>query len=187
MSQSTKTINILGMDPSMNNWGIAAAKYHKESSDIQVVHLSTVSPTSVQTGNKRHMDIASQLYTRLLPYLNGADCICVEAPTGSKDFNAAVSYAVCCTLIGILQTKGIPVFTVSPKDVKRVVGNPEATKKDIVEWVAQRHPEAPIPMYNGKHNVTKANHCCDAVVAIHAALSTPKLNHFIENHYGNSH
>lgn len=179
MQTQHRKLKILSFDPSITNWGIAAALYDTETEFFEIKYLSTISPISDHQKNKRDVDIASQLITRLDPLIKQADIICVEVPTGSQGFRPAVNYAMCCALIGVISTYGIPVIHVTPYDVKKVVGE-NASKKDVVHWVVETHKEAKVDHYKGLPNVTKANHYCDAVVVMHASVDKPDFIKAVE-------
>ncbi len=61
---------------------------------------------------------------------------------------------------------------VTPQQVKAIVGNPKATKADVIQWVQQHHPEAPLERYRDAINESKAEHQADAIVAIYAGLKS---------------
>ena len=70
-----------------------------------------------------------------------------------------------------------PTFIeVSPNEVKMIVGSKSATKKEVIQWVQSRHPEAPLERFRGVISLSKAEHQADAIVAIHAAMQTPVFN-----------
>lgn len=182
-SSQNKKLKILGFDPSITNWGVAAAIYHTATDALQVKYVNTISPLSTLTKNKRDVDLASQLFKALDPLIKQADVICIEVPVGSQNFRSAVNYAMCCALIGVISAYGVPVIQVSPNSVKNIVGERTATKREVVEWVQQAHPEVALPYNSRGHlNVDASNHYCDAIVAIHAALNKPDLQKIIEEY-----
>lgn len=181
-SSQNKKLKLLGFDPSMSNWGVAAGIYHTDMESLEIKYTNTISPVSTLSTNKRDVSIAAQLFTALDPLIKQADVICVEVPTGSQGFRPAVNYAMCCTLVGVISTYGVPIIQVSPQDVKSVVGASSASKRDVVEWVNEAHPEIALPHHKGRLNVEASNHYCDAIVAIHAALTKPDLIKIIEEH-----
>lgn len=38
-------INVIGMDPSLNNWGIAKAVFDTETQKVTVLHIDVIQPT----------------------------------------------------------------------------------------------------------------------------------------------
>lgn len=173
-------LNILGFDPSMNNWGIAAAKYDTETGKLEVVHLSVTTPV-LPTGkqvrqNSKDLQAAQQLYAAAIDTTPGVHAIFVEVPIGSQSARAMASYGMCVGILGGLRASGIPFYEVTPTEVKlATTGNKNATKKDMISWGTQLHPEASWPTYNrgGVAMVTeaKAEHMADALGAIYAGLN----------------
>lgn len=173
-------LNILGFDPSMNNWGIAAAKYDTETGKLEVVHLSVTTPV-LPTGkqvrqNSKDLQAAQQLYAAAIDTTPGVHAIFVEVPIGSQSARAMASYGMCVGILGGLRASGIPFYEVTPTEVKlAATGNKNATKKDMISWGTTLHPEASWPTYNrgGVAMVTeaKAEHMADALGAIYAGLN----------------
>lgn len=173
-------LNILGFDPSMNNWGIAAATYDTETEELKVVHLSVITPV-IPTGkqvrqNSKDLHAAQQLYAAAIDVTPGVHAIFVEVPIGSQSARAMASYGMCVGILGGLRASGIPFFEVTPTEVKlAATGNKNATKSDMISWGTKAHPEGKWPTYirGGVVKVTeaKAEHMADALGAIYAGLN----------------
>lgn len=178
------SLKIVGCDPSWRNWGIAIGNVSLADGDLRITDMKVVltSATEDHTTRKSTLDIQSAklLYEGVSDAVNGADIVCVEVPTGSQNFDAATGRGIC---LGILGSVAADHFIyVTPQSVKKIVGDPKATKRDVVEWASSRHPEAPWPMHNGKISVSKAEHMADAIVAIYAAAQTPHFKNLISEY-----
>lgn len=167
------SLSILGLDPSMSNLGIAWATYDFATGKLTVSAVETVSPVINQSKqvrqNSKDLDRARQLYKALSEAVKSADLICVEIPHGSQSSRAMASYGMC---IGLLASISKPVIEVSARQVKAVTGNLQATKEQMIAWALEAHPDLPLSQWQGKVNVSKAEHQADAVAAIHAAMQT---------------
>ena len=174
-------IRVVGMDPSLRNWGIAkgvfipglVSRIHLEEVDV----INPELPTGKQVRqNSLDLESAKQLCAAALSAAKGAQAIFVEVPVGSQSARAMASYGICVGVLGALRATGIPFFEVTPTEVKiAAVGYKNATKQEMIQWALQRHPEANWPSYkqNGitKISETKAEHMADATAAIYAGLS----------------
>lgn len=169
-------LKILGFDPSLRNWGVAAATLDLQTDKLSVRYMDVVQPIISKNKqvrvNNQDLQAAEQLYAQAHKLAKQADVICIEVPHGSQSARAMASYGICIGVIGSLRHLGIPIIELSAMEVKQVLGKKDATKAEIIAYVQQHHPEAPIPSLNNKINFSKAEHACDAVVAIHAAKQT---------------
>jgi len=166
------------MDPSLRNWAVVSATL---IDNVLKIHTTTIIKTAnhpIKSTKQSVSDInaASLLYKSLLPYIKEADVICIEVPHGSQSSRAMASYAICVSLIGALQHTNPNMVYVSANDVKKVVRTDKdhkPTKKEVIQWVRDKHPEAPLP------NTLSAEHPCDAIVAIYAAMETKQFKEYI--------
>jgi Holliday junction resolvasome RuvABC endonuclease subunit len=86
------------------------------------------------------------------------------------------SYGVCAGILGAISAIYRPVVELTPRQVKEAsVGDPEASKEDMVAWAVSKHPEANWPVYKQKGETlvseAKAEHEADAIAAIYAGIS----------------
>ena len=178
--QRTKVLKLIGMDPSLRNWGLATGYYCLETRQLQILHLELTNPV-LPTGkqvrqNNKDLESAFQLYKGAVAAAEGAHAVFVEVPVGSQSARAMASYGVCVGVLGALRANGVPFFEVTPNEVKlSTVGNKTATKEQMISWAMNRHLEAPWPMYK-RHGVdqvseAQAEHMADAVGAIYAGLA----------------
>ncbi|HCW3947857.1 TPA: crossover junction endodeoxyribonuclease RuvC [Acinetobacter baumannii] len=173
-----KPLKIVGMDPSLRNWGMSKALYDPESQSLEILEFGLIQPEipTAKSVRQSEKDILSayHLFTQAYHFAKDADIVCVEVPVGSQSARALVSYATCTSVIGSLIAMGMNVVAVTPTEVKKVIGNPQASKHEVIEWVRKLHPLAPFPTYKKSGQVliseAKAEHLCDSVVAIYAGM-----------------
>lgn len=179
--QRARTIQVVGQDPSLRNWGLAVGTYCLDTGQIQITNLSltnAVLPTGKQVRqNSFDLESAFQLYKGAAAAAEGSQAVFVEVPVGSQSARAMASYGVCVGVLGALRANGVPFFEVTPTEVKLAsVGNKTATKNQMIEWAMANHPEANWPIYKrgGKSLVSEAQaeHMADAVAAIYAGILT---------------
>lgn len=171
-----KHLDILGLDPSLSNWGICHMTYSPFSSlkliDTDIIR--TKPSKEKKPKNIDDLDRARTLSKRLRELISYVDVVVAELPFGSQSSRAMASYGIC---LGVLAGVDIPVISVTPFEVKKIVGNRETKKEEIIAWVNSTYLNVFI---NKPKNQTE--HMADAIVACHAAL--PKLEKFYENFTG---
>ena len=175
---TNKTLKVVGMDPSLRNWGMSRCEYDPSTQSLEILDFGLINPELPKNNSIRQgeLDILAgqQLFAHAYEFSKNADIVCVEVPVGSQSSRAMVSYATCTALIGALIACGKRIVAVTPSEVKKVIGDPSASKHDVIEWVRNRHPTAPYPTYrkSGQDLISeaKAEHMCDSVVAIYAGM-----------------
>lgn len=174
-------IRVLGLDPSLRNWGIAAGVYDTDTKDLKIKSLEVICallPTGKQVRqNSLDLETAFQLHLGVKKYLDHAQAIFVEVPVGSQSARAMASYGICVGVLGAIRSNGNPFFEVTPNEVKlSTTGIKNATKDQMIEWAVNTHPYAPWPrkVVKGVSTVVKSSseHMADAIAAIHAGLSS---------------
>ena len=180
MNQSTK-LKVVGFDPSLRNWGIAEGAFCSETRTISIVRLSVVNPV-LSTGkqvrqNSDDIEAGYQLYKGAIAATVGAHAVFVEVPIGSQSARAMASYGICVGVLGALRANGIPFFEVTPTEVKVcATGNKTATKRDMIQWAYDNHPDANWPFFkkNGTTQIVegKAEHMADAIATIYAGIAS---------------
>ena len=173
----TKTIRVVGQDPSLLNWGLAIGTYCLETQQLQIEELrvtNAVLPTGKQVRqNSKDIDAAYQLYRAASSAAVGAHAVFIEVPQGSQSARAMASYGICVGVLAALRANGTQFFEVTPTEVKMVsVGRKTATKAEMITWAINKHPEAPWPIHNGAVSAAKAEHMADAIAAIYAGLKS---------------
>jgi hypothetical protein len=177
-------IPIVGFDPSLRNWGMAAGTLCLHTNKISIQQLNVCVPL-VPTGkqvrqNSRDLAAATQLAKAAIHFAKGAQAIFVEVPHGSQSARAMASYAICIGILGTLRAIGIPFFEVTANEVKKVVKlKGKVSKEEMIIWGLKNHPRVtwPTQMRNGVERVIqgKAEHMADAIAAIHAGIQTPEF------------
>ena len=188
-----RVINIAGLDPSMSNWGIVLGHLDIDEGELTVKSVHTIHPDKLKKSkvrqNSKDVLLAQDLYKQNIELLYDTDIICAELPIGSQSARAMASYGICLGIIGALNTELTKVVEVTPMQVKKVVGNDNPSKIEMIEWAMDQHPEIDFPTYkrNGLEYISaaKAEHMADALVAIYAAAETTQFKTLI-NHYRKS-
>lgn len=179
-------IKVLGLDPSLRNWGISAGTYCTETNIVTIKTLEVVCadlPTGKQVRqNSLDLETAYQVFAAVQKYL-GAQAIFVEVPHGSQSARSMASYGVCVGVLGSIRAAGTPFFEVTASEVKRAsCGIKTATKEQMIDWAVKAHPEAPWPTQKVKGEVSiikgKAEHMADATAAIYAGVSSNQFKQF---------
>lgn len=174
-------LNVLGMDPSLNNWGLAAAIYDTDTEDLDVKHLSVTQPELPKgkqvRQNSKDLEAAYQLADRAIDAIKDARVVFVEVPVGSQSARAMASYGICVGILGSIRAKSRTFFELNPTEVKlAATGKKTATKQEMIAWAVAKYPNAPWPTYtrNGETLISeaKAEHMADALAAIHAGLQS---------------
>ena len=181
MSTDPPGFNVVGMDPSLRNWGIAkGVLIPSQKMQLRIDWLDVIQPV-LPTGkqvrqNSVDLESAKQLCEGAWKAAQGAHAIFVEVPVGSQSARAMASYGICVGVLGALRTSGVPFFEVTPTEVKLAsAGKKTATKAEMIEWGVKQHPEAQWPTYlsNGTMKISeaKAEHMADAIAAIYAGIA----------------
>lgn len=170
-------VPVIGMDPSLRNWGLAEGILDLEQGYLNDLNLSLVQPKDMEgkqvRKNSSDLHLALQLAQGVIPLVQKAKVIFVEIPVGSQSARAMASYGLCIGLLGAIRSLDIPLIEVSATEVKRALsGNPNATKREMIDAAFSAYPSANFPMTRGKIN-DKAEHMADAIGAIHAGVQTP--------------
>ena len=182
-----QVINVLGNDPSLKNWGIAKGSLDLETNKLKIDGLFVVNP-EVSTGkavrqNSKDVEAATGLFAHVHHFMKDAKLSFVEVPHGSQSSRAMAGYGICCGVIGSLSCQYAPPIQVNAAEVKlAATGNKEATKKEMIQWAMDKHPEAPWPMNTRKGvtsvNESKAEHMADAIASIYAGMETAQYKQF---------
>ena len=184
----SRTLQVVGLDPSLRNWGISKGVLDLATGKIHITEVAVVNPV-LPTGkqvrqNSLDLESAKQLCANTKAAVDGAQAIFVEVPIGSQSARAMASYGICVGVLGSLRALGIPFFEVTPNEVKlNTVGKKTASKQEMIAWATSRHPEANWPTYkqNGELLISeaKAEHMADATCAIYAGLNTNEFKQLI--------
>lgn len=167
-----ETITVIGMDPSMSNWGFARATVNIKTLEVQVEKIWT--QRTEKTKSRKQVRVSSDdlerartLADALKEACQGAHIAMVELPHGSQSASGMKSYGIC---LGVLAQCELPLIQMSEQDLKlRTVGKKTATKAETIAWAFERQPNAGWKLRNGTPQMN-CEHEADAVAAIHAGL-----------------
>ena len=181
-------LTLVGQDPSLRDWGRATGVYDTDTRTLTITNVSVIEPNIPKNKQVRQnsldVESAKQLCEGASYAASKADAIFIEVPVGSQNARAMASYGVCVGVIGSLRASGLPVFEVSPSEVKLAsTGKITASKSEMIQWAMNKHPEANWPTYvqKGKLLVTssKAEHQADATAAIYAGVASNTFQQLI--------
>lgn len=177
-----KRIKIVGMDPSMSNWGIAKATLDLESMRFEIDDLILI---ETESESKKGVIKQSDDLRRAHIVRSGMIEACEDAAIAISEipFCNPAGYAAANfnsgLVTGVLAACPIPLIQVFPGEVKqKATGVRSATKGEMIEWAMGKYPNAPwrTRTLRGKQVPTAANeHLADAVAAINAGLDTQQL------------
>lgn len=170
-------IPVLGMDPSLKNWGLAEASLDLNDGTLAVPFLSLVQPRDLEGKqvrvNSNDLYRAEQLAEPVMAAARRAKVIFVEVPVGSQSARAMASYGICVGILGAVRALGIPLIEVTATESKKIfTGDANATKREMITKAVDLYPDANFPVHAGKIP-DKAEHLADAIAAIHSGVRTP--------------
>lgn len=175
-------IPVLGMDPSLRNWGLASAQLDLMTGILDDPVLELIMPLDLPgkqvRQNSSDLHLAEQIAGPVIAAARKAKAIFVEIPVGSKSARAMASYGVCVGVLGAVRALGIPLIEVTAYEVKAALtGNKLATKRDMIDTGVTTYPGSNwTSIYPGQQKgkiPDKAEHVADAIGAIHAGVNTP--------------
>lgn len=170
-------IKVLGLDPSLNNWGIAAGTYDTTTKRLTIKHVNVIQRLKDDSKrvrqNSKDLAAAQAILKGLQPYLVEKPVVFAEVPIGSQSARAMASYGICVGILGAIRAMGTPFFEVTPNEVKlAATGNKNATKADMIAYGLREHPEANWPRKrDGTVTAASAEHMADACAAILAGVA----------------
>jgi hypothetical protein len=176
-------IPVLGMDPSLRNWGLAEASLDLTDGILSTPHVSLVQPEDLQgkqvRQNSKDLHTAEQLAGPVMAAARKAKVIFVEVPVGSQSARAMASYGVCVGVLGAVRALGIPLIEVTPTENKLIfTGDKSATKREMIDKAVELYPDVNFPVHKGKVP-DKAEHMADAIAAIHSGVKTPMFQNLM--------
>lgn len=175
---------VIGIDPSMNNWGAAVGVVDGEKLvKIRGIYHHSYEIKKGKTVRQNSQDLrvaqSGYAFVRRLRALwsEHVRCIFVEIPVGSQNARAMASYGICIGVIAALREHFPALIEVTPTQVKlSSVGKKTATKAEMIEWATRTWPEANWPTREVKGEdmiiAGQAEHIADACAAIVAGLRT---------------
>jgi len=181
-------ITVVGMDPSLNNWGLAKATYNVFSGDLHVHSIGLIQPevTKKKTvrNNSKDLSRAVTHFSKISEYCKDATAVFVEVPYGSQTARAMASYGICIGVLGAFKAAGHPIFELTPMEVKlHFTGDKNAKKSQMIETATTQWPNLPWPTQT-KKGVTsfvgsKVEHIADAVGTLQTGLTIDQFTSLI--------
>lgn len=179
LENSKNVINILGIDPSLNNFGYFFGNLDLNTGFLENPHvylsqLPEKKTNKIVRQNSHDLESARFHTNNLTTLLNHyePDVVCVELPVGSQTARAMASYGMC---IGIIAGINIPLIQVTPIEVKlAAVKSKTATKAEMIDWAVKEQPDAAWLKHGGKLTA-KNEHIADALGAIYAGVKTDQF------------
>lgn len=172
-------LNLVGLDPSLSNWGVSLATYNTQTQHLDI-HSGFVIKTrpskTKQSKNKQDLERALQLYQGLFTVISKATVWTAELPTGSQSSRAMTSYGICLGVVASLKTHNPSLITFNPLDVKKQVGSFSASKDEVIAWVLANYPNVKTWLPKAKN---QAEHICDSIVVLHLLINHPKFKEFV--------
>jgi Holliday junction resolvasome RuvABC endonuclease subunit len=177
-------IKLVGIDPSLTNFGFAHAVYDTDIDDPAkrlIIHrLTLVSTEATQVKkvrkNSDDLDRAEILYRALQAHCKDAIFAMVEVPHGSQSARAMASYGVC---VGVLASCPVPLIQLRAEEVKLVaVGHKQAAKEEMIEWAIAKYPHLNWILGKVKGKVqplAKNEHLADACAVLEAGVQTDEF------------
>lgn len=184
-------IPVVGLDPSLDHWGITEATLCLEGGYLNPTNLQVIEPRKLEGKqvrvNSNDLYRGEQLAAAVIPACQKAKVVFVEMPVGSQSARAMASYGVCVGIMSAVRALGIPLIEVNARDVKKAMtGNGNATKQQMIDAAVELYPEANWPVYekNGKGFLkgeihSKSEHVADGFGAIHAGVLTPEFKNLL--------
>jgi Holliday junction resolvasome RuvABC endonuclease subunit len=175
-------MKIIGIDPSLRNFGIVRATLDVNSLTFKVDGMRLVesedNAAKQKTVRKNSDDLrrAKLLYDGMMEECKGAQFAFVEVPVGSQSARAMASYGIC---VGVLSACPIPIIQVTPSEVKLAgTGYKTAEKSEMIEAAVKEFPEAIwlTRKVKGETKLLNDNeHLADACFAIKAGLKSTEF------------
>jgi len=180
-------MKIVGMDPSLSNFGVVEAILNLDNMSIEVQAMRVVQTEPEKDKkvrkqvrmNSQDLERARALYRGAMEAVEGRFLAFIEVPVGSQSARAMASHGICLGVIAAV-AETLPVIQVTPNEVKLAgCGIKTATKTEMIEAMIAKHPNAPWPMQK-KGGVmipiaSQCEHLADAVAAIEAGLASDEF------------
>jgi Holliday junction resolvasome RuvABC endonuclease subunit len=176
-------IPVLGMDPSMRNWGLAPSELDLSTGVLDTPRLTLVAPKDEKgkqvRKNSKDLHLTQQLASVVIAEARKAKVVFVEVPVGSQSARAMASYGMCVGILGAIVSEGIPLVEVTPSECKQALAeNKLASKELMIAKAMEFYPDANWPLHRGQV-AQKAEHLADAIAAIHAGVNTPMFRNLM--------
>ncbi|RUX60176.1 hypothetical protein [Mesorhizobium sp. M7A.F.Ca.CA.002.12.1.1] len=177
-------IPVLGMDPSLTNWGLAEANLCLKTGVLSTPQLTLVQPDELQGKqvrvNSNDLHRSEQLAQRVFATARKAKVIFVEVPVGSQSARAMASYGICVGILGALRSEGMQIIEVTAGETKKIfTGDKNAPKRKMIDRAAELYPDANFPPLHKGKLPDKTEHLADAIATIHSGVRTPMFQNLM--------
>ena len=177
---------IIGLDPSMSNFGAAIGFFDLLTGDVEVIDFILV---ETKKENKKTVRVNSDDLRRAGEIVRGtkdaiqrAAIVFAELPVGSQSSRGQTNYGIC---LGILSAIEKPIIQITPNEIKQLVGGKKTTSKDeVIEWACKLYPDAPWMTRKCKGEtvmLSKNEHLADAVAAIHVGIKSDQFLQLVDS------
>lgn len=83
-----RSIRVVGLDPSLRNWGVSKGSFDMYSNKLVVDTLDVINPVLTKSKQVRQnsldLESAKQLFGQVYAHIKDAQVVCVEVPHGSQ-------------------------------------------------------------------------------------------------------
>lgn len=178
-------IKFISIDPSLRNTALVYG--HIVDGRIKLEGSAIIN--TIKNQNKQ-VRASSDLVERSRSLINGVrnyvaihkpDICFGETPSGAQSFSSAISYAISCAIIAMVEPSPIEV---SPQEVKNITGLKNPSKKEIIDLVESKYPNFLPRKKSGEILLSEAEHIADAIIVVEAGLKTKQylqIKTLIEN------
>lgn len=182
-------LNVLGLDPSFANFGVAICSVDIMTLEVDVLelHLIETERDDCKQVRRTSDDLARArvIVAKLTELSRKASMAMSECTFFSKSANAAKASGIC---IGVLAGLDIPLIQVKQDESKMLAtGKKDASKAEMILWAVKQHPAAPWLYKNTKNGpqLKKDNeHLADAVAAVHVGVRTQQFKEAVALYKG---
>ena len=179
------SIRVLGMDPSLRNWGLAVAYLDLDTGVLTTPEISVVQPSDLVgkqvRNNSNDLHLAMQLADGIWSEATRAQVIFVEVPHGSQSARAMASYGIVIGILGSLRSTGTPFIEVTAGDNKLIfTSKKNAPKELMISTARELYPDSNWPVHKNGSPLAKCEHMADAIAAIHAGVRTPAFQNLLQ-------
>lgn len=181
--QSGTIIKVAGIDPSLNNTGLARGFFDTKTGVLDIDHISLIETESLsgKTVRKNSDDMrrAAEIVSGIHEFIADCHIVFAEIPTGSQSARGSFSNGICLGVLGSIGNVGTSfagrLVQVTPTEVKlKSVGSKTAGKAEMIEWAHGLYPDLSWYWY-AKKLQKKNEHMADAIAAINAGIKTDEF------------
>lgn len=183
-------MTIVGMDPSIQNWGMVKVKIGKDKiiqpQEVAVIHSRASKKGSKEAKatykNKEDLERGVILVKKILSFSDKADHIFVELPVASQSARACVSYGMCVGLFAAVAETGIPYTIIRNNEIKKMAGYGDdairpVEKNEVIDYV---NAKGYASIFSG-FKKSEHEHLADAMMTI--LVGVEKYETVISNFY----